>query len=268
MIDLHVHALPGIDDGPADLAGAVELLRAAAEQGTTTVAATPHLREDFPLVHADELESRCRQLRAALPPELRIELVQGGEVDILWAREASDEELRLVSYGARGAYLLIETPHVALPNAFEALLAEVAGRGYRILLAHPEWNPTFQADPERLRRLVARGVLVQVTALSLTLSDRGARARRLAEALLREGAAHVIASDAHSGGRFRPPALAAGVEAARRIAPLRARWMVTDAPAAILAGEPLPQPPGERRRGLLSRLGLGAGRRDSRSTAP
>jgi hypothetical protein len=30
------------------------------------------------------------------------------------------------------------------------------------------------------------------------------------------------------------------------VAPLRAQWMVTEAPAAILAGEPLPRAPEER----------------------
>ena len=33
--------------------------------------------------------------------------------------------------------------------------------------------------------------------------------------------------------------------AAAKVAPARAEWMVTDAPAAILAGEPLPDPPSE-----------------------
>jgi hypothetical protein len=60
----------------------------------------------------------------------------------------------------------------------------------------------------------------------------------------------------------RPPRLSAGVAAASKVAPARAEWMVTDAPAAILAGEPLPPPPAEklhmeqrpRSRGRLSRL--------------
>jgi protein-tyrosine phosphatase len=57
------HVLPGIDDGPADLAGSIALARAAAEIGTVTLAATPHVRPDFPDVHVDEgcvsLRSNC-----------------------------------------------------------------------------------------------------------------------------------------------------------------------------------------------------------------
>ena len=78
---------------------------------------------------------------------------------------------------------------------------------------------------------------------------------------MRDGHAHVLASDAHSGRQLRPPALGAGAAAAAElVGEERARWLVEDAPAAILAGEPLPEaPPADGRApqaggGLLSRL--------------
>ena len=43
MIDLHAHILPRIDDGPADLAEALEMCRMAVQDGTTVIVATPHL---------------------------------------------------------------------------------------------------------------------------------------------------------------------------------------------------------------------------------
>ena len=48
MIDLHTHILPGIDDGVRTLAESVELARAAAADGVTVLAATPHVRDDYP----------------------------------------------------------------------------------------------------------------------------------------------------------------------------------------------------------------------------
>ena len=95
------------------------------------------------------------------------------------------------------------------------------------------------------------GTLLQVTAASLAKGRRRSPTRRLALALVADGVAHVIASDDHGGG-WRA-GLREGVEAAARIAPERARWMAADAPAAILAGEPLPSPPQAGRRRL--RLG-------------
>jgi hypothetical protein len=61
---------------------------------------------------------------------------------------------------------------------------------------------------------------------------------------VREGLAHVIASDTH-GGHIPRTGLRGGVEAAALLAPQRAQWMVTDAPAAILGGDPLPPAPSE-----------------------
>ncbi len=256
VIDLHSHVLPGIDDGPADQDGSLALIRAAAADGTDTLAATPHLRHDFPSVHLREIASRCVSLNQSLPADLEVTVVPGGEVDLIWAQNASVDELRLASYWQRGTDLLIETPYGPLATGFEELLFRISLQGFRILLAHPERNSTFQGDPARLAALVERGVLVQVTAASLAASEKHSRSRRLALSLIEEGLAHVIASDAHSAGSMRAP-LSAGVAAAARVAPARAEWMVSDAPAAVLAGEPLPAPPQERsapRRGLLRRL--------------
>ena len=48
MIDIHFHALPGIDDGPRSMAEAIALCRRAAAEGTTRIVATPHvLREPW-----------------------------------------------------------------------------------------------------------------------------------------------------------------------------------------------------------------------------
>lgn len=249
MIDLHTHVLPGIDDGPADVAGSLEVLAVAAAEGTVALAATPHVRPDYPDVIPAELGRRTAGLaKAASRAGLEIELVAGGEVDLVWAQQADDDDLRAVSFGQRGHDLLVETPYGELSDRFEDLLFKLSVRGFRILLAHPERSPTFQHDRRRLATLVDHGILLQVTATSLSSTERRSRSRRLARDLVREGLAHVIGSDAH-GGHIPRTGLRDGVEAAARLAPLRAQWMVTDAPAAILAGEPLPPPPIERSAG-------------------
>jgi protein-tyrosine phosphatase len=228
--------------------GSVALAAAAAQAGTTTIAATPHLRPDFPDVHPEELAERCRSLAARLEAErVPITVVSGGEVDVRWSMTASDEALRLASFGQQGRDLLVETPYGPLGPDFEEMLDQLSGRGYRILLAHPERNLTFQTQPRRLEQLVERGVLLQVTTHAVASADRNSRARWLAQGLVEHGMAHVIASDAHRASEWRPPMLSSAVAAARRLAPLRAEWMVTDAPAAVLEGVPLPSPPSSRR---------------------
>jgi protein-tyrosine phosphatase len=237
VIDLHAHVLPGIDDGPADPEATCELLAVAAADGTRTIAATPHLRDDHPRVRPERIARDCAELSAGRED---IEVVPGGEVDLAWALAADPRELELVTYGGRGTDLLLETPYGELPETFEELVFRLRARGLRVLLAHPELNPTFLRTPRRLAELVRTGVLVQVTARSLVLGRRSAT-QRFAESLVREGLAHALASDAHSPGPWRPPVLSEGVAAVEAIAPGRGEWMVTAAPAAILAGEPLPE---------------------------
>jgi protein-tyrosine phosphatase len=245
MIDLHSHLLPGLDDGPANEAGSLALAAEAYASGVRVMVATPHLREDFPRVDVTEIPARVATLQARLKADgIGLELVAGGEVDVLWAQAASDDALRAASYGGRGHDLLIETPYGELPGIFEDILFRIRVRGFRILLAHPERNPSFQHDPERLVKLVEGDMLVQLTASSVTGSGR---AGKLARRLIADGHAHVIAGDLHRAGGNRSSIS----DAVAAVGGERAHWMVTAAPAAILAGLPLPPAPviEERRRG-------------------
>lgn len=255
MIDLHAHVLPGLDDGPSDESAALALLHAARAAGTRVIAATPHLRADFPAVRVERLAGACARLSDQMGSNpVGLELVLGGEVDIQWALSASDEQLRLASYCQLGNDLLVETPYPPLPRVFEDTLFHVAARGYRVLLAHPERNPSFQRDPNRLEALVARGTLLQLTASSLLRPRRRSPSSALAHHLVRRRLAHVLASDAHSAGPWRPPHLAAAVDVVANIDGDLAAWMVGGAPEAIMAGEPLPRlPPLAGSRTMLDR---------------
>lgn len=246
MIDLHCHLLPGIDDGPADIAGSVALAEAAFWEGVVAIAATPHAREDHPRVVPAQLEARCETVRHELQrQEVPVGVISGAEVDLAWALAASEEELIAVTYGGRGTDVLVETPYGLLPPGFEERLQDVfARRGIRVLLAHPERNRIFQRDPARLSRILDRGIMAQVTADAL-VQGRRTSSGKLAHAMVAEGVAHVIASDAH-----RPElraSLSNALESVPRADRARAQWMVEDVPAAILAGDALPAPPPKRR---------------------
>ena len=256
VVDLHCHVLPGIDDGPATPEESVAFARMLVEDGVRVVAATPHLRDDHPGVVPAELAARCEDLRARLAEEgITLEIVPGGEWDLVRGIEASDEDLRLASYGQGGTDLLVETPYGPLPSTFESLLFELQVRGYRLLLAHPERNPTLREDRDRLADIVRRGALVQVTAQSLMFPPGKSRSARAARRFLEEGLCHVISSDAHGANLQRDP-LSDGVVVARELIGERADWMATEAPAAVLEGCPLPEGPPvrPRKRGLLERL--------------
>lgn len=254
MVDLHSHIIPGVDDGPDDMTASVAMAEVAAHAGTGVIVATPHVREDHPGVRVEEIAGRAAEVDRVLRRHgVGVRVVPGGEVGLGAAISLSEEDLRRATLAGNGRDVLIETPFGALPSVFEELLSGLMDRELRVTLAHPEHNRDLQREPERLRRLVDRGVLVQVTADSLR-APRPSRSRRFAQRVLREGLVHAIASDGHSA-TWRPPDMRPGLEAARQALPearAELEWLVDAAPTAILAGEALgPRPSRLPRRGLL-----------------
>jgi len=266
VIDLHTHVLPRIDDGPASMEEAVALARAEADDGIVQMAATPHLRSDHPGVDPAKLRGQCDELNSRLRRRnVPVEVVPGGEVDIYWAQTASEDLLKAASYGQRGRYLLVETPYGALPDGFENLLFQLTAREFGILLAHPERSPSFQRHPERLEALVRSGILLQITAAALVDSPRRSASRRLAEAMVAERRAHVVATDAHGIRLRRSASLSLAAAAADRLAAGQGRRMTKEIPAAILAGDDVPPVTPRTRPRLADRLRQAI---SSRSSAP
>ncbi|MBZ0089243.1 MAG: tyrosine protein phosphatase, partial [Thermoanaerobaculia bacterium] len=62
MIDLHLHLLPGTDDGPADIEQSLAMCRQAADDGCVALIATPHQRRDeWPTADPGPLLARLEQ---------------------------------------------------------------------------------------------------------------------------------------------------------------------------------------------------------------
>jgi protein-tyrosine phosphatase len=255
MVDLHCHLLPGVDDGPERLEDSVALARALADQGVTMAAATPHVTTRSQL-DPGSIPGRCRELADALSGAgVGLEVVPAAEIELLWALEARDPDLRQASYGARGDAVLIESPYGDLSSAFEGQLFDLALRGYQVVLAHPERNPTFQRTPERLRAIADRGVAVQLTASAL-LRGRSSRSGGAARGWLSDGVVDVVASDAHAAQGPRAPQLTEARRVASGLAgEPAAREMFEDRPRMILSGTALPpRAPRPAKRGWAERL--------------
>jgi protein-tyrosine phosphatase len=240
VIDLHSHILPGVDDGARTLEEARALASRAVADGVEAIAATPHVRADFP-TRAEVMEEGVAELRADFHEQgIRLQVLHGGEIDLslLWAIPA-DELVRL-TIAQTGRYLLLEFPYRRWPLALDSAVSGLVRRGIIPLLAHPERNPEVQDRPARVESLVEAGALVQVTAGSL--EGRLGRASQLtARRLLELGLVHTLASDSH-GPHIREGGLAAAAEAVGNEE--LARYLTREAPAAIVAGElvpPIPQ---------------------------
>ena len=248
MIDLHSHILPGVDDGVATLEEARELARAVLADGATAIAATPHVREDFP-TSADRMEQGVAALRMDFAEQgIALEVLSGGEISLERLETLDREELRRFTLAGSMRYLLVEFPYTGWPLGLETAIHDLGAAGLTALLAHPERNRTVQEQPERLERAIGAGALVQVTASSLD-GRGGASTRTAARRLLELGFVHVLASDAHSPA-VREAGLAAAVAAIGDTA--LAAHLVQEVPAAIVAGASIPALPRLRRRPRLA----------------
>ena len=103
MIDLHSHILPGLDDGSRTVEDARELARRAAEDGVTAIAATPHVRSDYP-TRPEEMERGVSRLREDfLEQGIDVEVLPGGEIDLGMLASLDDDGLRRFTLARRGA---------------------------------------------------------------------------------------------------------------------------------------------------------------------
>lgn len=207
MLDLHVHVLPGIDDGPRSLADALLLARALVDEGVRHVVATPHI---YPGVFDNTLETIATAhatLDTALAQQqIPLMLSLGAEVRLCAEMLDWLAQGRLPFLGGQGGtepVVLVELPDAQIPLGADRVLGALIDRGVTPLLAHPERNRAIAEQVRRIEPLVRLGCKLQVTAASL-LGEFGNRAERAAQELLDAGWVEVVASDAHNLTGRRP----------------------------------------------------------------
>jgi protein-tyrosine phosphatase len=244
VIDIHSHILPEIDDGVRSLEEAGELARVAAAEGVTVIAATPHVRNDWPTT-PDRMERGVAEVAEHLTRVgISLRVVHGGEIALERLAELNGDDLKRFSLAQNGRYLLLECPYFTSPLELVPAIKALRDLGLTAVVAHPERNPDVEARPRRLESLVELGALVQVTAASVD-GRLGRRAKATASRLLELRLVHVIASDAH-GPHIREGGLASATKSLGDSG--LAHYLTEEAPAAILAGENVAAPPERRRR--------------------
>lgn len=242
MIDLHVHILPGLDDGARDVRESLEMCRMAFADGVRTMVATPHMGGANRYNRRSEVLTAVGQLNARLNQEgIGVMVLPGGDVHIdrSLPKRIDGHEVLTVNDSLR--YIMIELPSRFAASKLWGWMYEMTRAGYTPIFTHPERNPVTLENREVVREWVERGGLVQVTAMSLA-GGFGKKVKNYTEELMRLRLVHVLASDGHSA-TVRPPLLSEAVRAASSlIGEPDARKLVEDYPAAIIAGESIDVP--------------------------
>lgn len=223
------------------------MARDAVADGIKAIAATPHVRDDYPTKPA-QMEEGLVVLREALR-EAGVDLcvLPGGEIALDRLGLLDQGQRRQFGLGGNPRALLLEFPYEGWPLALPEIVFRLVAGGTTPILAHPERSGAVQRDPARLEPIVRSGALVQLTAASLD-GRLGKSVRDAGLRLLDLGLAHLVASDAHSpdtrSGGLRRAAEAVGSESL-------AQWLTQLVPGAIVTGHaipPRPSVPARRRR--------------------
>jgi protein-tyrosine phosphatase len=197
MYDLHCHLLPGIDDGPKTVDQSIALAKTAVEQGITHILCTPHYNSAYQNTKAEIMQA-VKEFEVVLEKnELPLEIQAGQEVHIKHDLIEDIQKDKIIFWGSKKQFLLIEFPAFSVPLFSERIFDTLAGLNKIPIIVHPERNDYFMKDPNRLIPFIQLGALVQVTAGSIT-GDFGKNSQKCAVKMLKRNLAHILSSDAHN----------------------------------------------------------------------
>jgi len=234
MIDLHAHILPGLDDGASSIEEALAMAGAFLQQGTATVAATPHFVLGSLEPSPQEVREKTGDINRLMAGS-GFRLLPGMEVQV----DPQVPDLlaagRLLTLNG-GRYLLLELPFLSIPDCTREVIFQLGLGGATALIAHPERNRDITSRPQLAGDLVQAGALLQVNGGSL-LGHFGPEVKKAALTLLLAGQVHVVAGDAHRAAGGRSPCLArARTVLVEAIGSEGADLLLETNPAAIISG--------------------------------
>ena len=204
MTDLHVHILPGVDDGSPNLSTSLEMAEMAAQSGVRILAVTPHanqtgiegVEDGYVNYESEQLEEQFYRLEREINREhIPISLVRGMEIMSIGPLGKKIRERKLIPLH-ESCYYLIEVPFDMAPDGIKKRLLEFPAMGKIPVLAHPERYFCVQDTPELLYEFREMGAVLQINKGSV-FRRFGEEAERTTRFLLENRLAGCVASDAH-----------------------------------------------------------------------
>lgn len=210
LIDMHVHLLAGLDDGPRTDEAALEMCRMSYAEGVRMAAATAHQNEQYPDVTPDLVRTATTKLVRGLHQNgIKLTACPNAEVMAHPDMVASWRNGQLLSVADRGQYMLVEMPHGLFVDLRD-IVRQLRELGVRPILAHPERQGELLHDSGLIEQLIHLGCLVQVSSASIT-APREHRDEQAIRKWLKRGIVHLLGSDGHTVHR-RPPRMAEAYE--------------------------------------------------------
>lgn len=197
MIDFHSHILPGMDDGPHDLATCLGMLRSSFLQGVDAMVSTSHFyaNEEYPEDFLKRRKNAAGQLQEAMLMSLDVypKVILGAEVLYFPGISEAEGIERLCVGNSRS--ILIEPP---MASWSEDMLDEIQQLGYNYdlipVIAHLDRYMTMLKDQTLLERVRKRDLVVQVNGTYFL----NPKTQEMAFKHLKAGKIQLIGSDCHN----------------------------------------------------------------------
>ncbi len=205
MIDIHLHILPGVDDGAQTMEESIRMAKVAQKSGVDRVIATPHCNHPFRArgYSAKELIERTAAFRKELEKQgISIQIYEGMEIYVDENTSTLIRDGKLFGLN-HGKYYLLEFPFDAEPSWIDERLDEIASPSVIPLIAHVERYDCAQKDPQLIYRWLRGGCEIQVNQGSF-FGTFGREAQKTAVTALENGLITCIASDAHDAAARSP----------------------------------------------------------------
>ena len=199
MRDVHCHILPGVDDGARSIEESIEMVQAAMRVGVTAITCTPHCRDPWFDYRAMRGAFQLLQREVQKVPNAP-KLSMGFEVNYKKLVELGEGWIDRLA--CETGDFLLELPTSHLPDDWERQVFRIQGRGYRVIIAHPERYAAVQEDVGVARAFIEVGCRIQVSANFCARSALNA-VRKTAKRLFECDLVHHVASDAHDASAYR-----------------------------------------------------------------
>ena len=204
MIDLHLHILPGIDDGSSSMEESVRMAKRLSELGFKGAFCTSHYIADSPQAADNQTKNHLREkLQAELDKAgIKLKLMPGNEIYI---------DPKMVDYLAKGKasclggelnsrkkhqHVLFELPFYAEVSYLRDIIFELKAKGLVPVLAHPERYLFIQKKKEAIFEIVKLGVKLQSNYGSI-VGQYGGKAKKIMKFLLKNCLVSYLGTDIH-----------------------------------------------------------------------
>ncbi len=196
FVDLHLHLLPGIDDGSKSIEESVAMGKALVSLGYTHAAPSPHRRHEYLSKDVALCAVRLNEVKAEFGKE-GVALALYSNAEHFFLEEDLLPSLGTTAQGVgASSVLLVEAPYTTSLPMLNEMIFRMGLKGVTPLIAHPERCFEFEKKG-RAAELVAAGALLQLD-MGALIGRYGKTAQKLARQFLDDGLYAVAATDLHS----------------------------------------------------------------------